>query len=63
MILNLCSSFGEMTLGRLTVPSCGIYSLFRENRVRRFLGTRYDSRENAVDWDYHMKLREAVYSG
>ncbi|KNE62527.1 hypothetical protein AMAG_07739 [Allomyces macrogynus ATCC 38327] len=27
-------------------------------RLKRFYRTQYDSRENAVDWDYHMKLRD-----
>ncbi|KAI9188036.1 hypothetical protein H9P43_002427 [Blastocladiella emersonii ATCC 22665] len=26
-------------------------------RLKRFYGARYDSRENAVDWDYHMRLK------
>lgn len=29
-----------------------------ENRVRHFLGTRYDTRENAFDWEYSMNLKE-----
>ncbi|KAK3102223.1 hypothetical protein FSP39_009733 [Pinctada imbricata] len=27
-------------------------------RQRQFLGTRYDTRHNAYDWDYHMRLVE-----
>ncbi|KAJ3285502.1 Dynein assembly factor 3, axonemal [Borealophlyctis nickersoniae] len=26
-------------------------------RLRRLYGIRYDSRENVIDWDYHMKLK------
>ncbi|XP_014662967.1 PREDICTED: dynein assembly factor 3, axonemal-like isoform X1 [Priapulus caudatus] len=29
-----------------------------DNRVRHYLGQRYDSRQNAYDWDYCMKLCE-----
>jgi len=29
-----------------------------DQRVRQHLGTRYDSRANAYDWDYTMKLKE-----
>ncbi|KAJ3319066.1 asparagine-linked glycosylation protein [Blyttiomyces sp. JEL0837] len=27
-------------------------------RLRRFYGVRYDTRAEAIDWDYHMKLRD-----
>ncbi|KAI9361161.1 hypothetical protein DFJ73DRAFT_41600 [Zopfochytrium polystomum] len=30
----------------------------RDFRLRRYYGVRYDTRADAVDWDYHMKLRE-----
>ncbi|KAI9205104.1 uncharacterized protein BJ171DRAFT_458782 [Polychytrium aggregatum] len=30
-----------------------------EYRVRRHLGIRFDHRENAFDWDYHMKIPES----
>ncbi|KAI9136596.1 hypothetical protein BKA69DRAFT_1103220 [Paraphysoderma sedebokerense] len=30
----------------------------RDYRLRRLYTTRYDSRENLIDWDYHMKLKE-----
>ncbi|KAI8915779.1 hypothetical protein EDD86DRAFT_196799 [Gorgonomyces haynaldii] len=30
-----------------------------DNRLIQYLGTRYDTKENAFDWDYHMKLRES----
>ncbi|KAI8811024.1 hypothetical protein BJ742DRAFT_851659 [Cladochytrium replicatum] len=33
-------------------------SLFWEERLRRHYGLRYDSRENAIDWDFHMKLTD-----
>lgn len=29
-----------------------------DNKLRKLLGTRYDAREGAFDWDYSMKLRE-----
>ena len=29
-----------------------------DGRVRQYLGTRYDTRRNAFDWDLHMKLAE-----
>ena len=32
----------------------------RENRLRHYLGGRYDSRSGVYDWDYHMKLKEMV---
>lgn len=28
----------------------------RDHRLRKHLGTRYDSRRNVYDWDYNMKL-------
>nr|CAD7587518.1 unnamed protein product [Timema genevievae] len=28
-----------------------------DSRLRRHLGTRYDSKEGIFDWDYHMRLR------
>ena len=28
----------------------------RDHRVRGYLQDRYDSRTNAFDWDYHMKM-------
>jgi len=31
-----------------------------ENRVRSFLGTRYDSRNGLFDWDYNVKLLDMV---
>ena len=30
--------------------------VFRDLRQRQYLGPRYDCRQNAYDWDYHMKL-------
>lgn len=33
---------------------------FLEARLRKLYGNRYDYRENAVDWDYHMKLSPKV---
>jgi hypothetical protein len=32
----------------------------REFRSQRYLGRRFDARENVADWDYHMKILEAV---
>lgn len=29
-----------------------------DNRLRQSLGIRYDSRDGAFDWDYHMKLKD-----
>ena len=29
-----------------------------DGRVRQYLGARFDTRRNAFDWDYHMKLTE-----
>jgi len=29
-----------------------------ENRLRQFLGVRYDYRDNAYDWEYSMKLKD-----
>ena len=34
-----------------------LFSL-RDLRLRKLLGTRYDSRTNAFDWDYNMRLVE-----
>ncbi|KAJ3216596.1 Dynein assembly factor 3, axonemal [Clydaea vesicula] len=31
---------------------------FFDQRLRSFYGLRYDSRENVVDWDYNMNLKE-----
>ena len=32
----------------------------RDGRIRRHLGVRYDARDGAFDWDYHMRLAEMV---
>ncbi|KAI8926916.1 hypothetical protein BC831DRAFT_454358 [Entophlyctis helioformis] len=29
-----------------------------DNRLRAHYGVRYDARDNAIDWDYHFKVRE-----
>ena len=29
-------------------------------RLRQYLANRYDNRDNAFDWDYHMKLKDSV---
>ena len=29
-----------------------------DSRLRRHLGSRYDSRKGVFDWDYHMNLRD-----
>ena len=36
------------------------FSFLRENRVRQYLGVRYDARSGVFDWDYHMKLSDKV---
>ncbi|XP_033102374.1 dynein assembly factor 3, axonemal-like [Anneissia japonica] len=33
-------------------------SVYWDNRVRKHMEQRYDSRHNCFDWDYNMKLRE-----
>ena len=32
----------------------------REERLRQYFTTRYDSRHNIFDWDYNMKLSKNV---
>lgn len=44
----------------MDLPFGNLFADWRDARMRRYLGSRYDSRENAIDWDYHMKLRDAV---
>ena len=44
-----------------TVLECStIIIIYREGRLRHYLGIRYDSRSGVFDWDYHMKLNELV---
>ena len=31
---------------------------FRDLRVRKYLGVRYDARLNLFDWDYQMRLAQ-----
>ena len=33
---------------------------FWESRCRSFYGSRYESRDNVINWDYHMKLKDKV---
>ena len=32
----------------------------RENRIRAYLGVRYDHRNGVFDWDYNMKFLDLV---
>ena len=44
----------------LSVCDNVLYIPSRDNRVRVYLGGRYDNRQGVFDWDYHMKLQEMV---
>ncbi|KAJ1341442.1 hypothetical protein BSLG_003871 [Batrachochytrium salamandrivorans] len=33
-------------------------SLIRDARLQKFYGKRYDTRDNSIDWDYHMTIRD-----
>ena len=39
-----------------------ILTFYRDLRLQRDLGVRYDTRDNVFDWDYHMRLvgREVI---
>ncbi len=39
-------------------PSFIFLNYGSEYRLRNYYGRRYDSRDNVIDWDYHMALRE-----
>lgn len=38
--------------------SINIDFFYRDLRLQRDLGVRYDTRDNVFDWDYHMRLIE-----
>lgn len=44
----------------ITVNNIHVIIFPREERLRQYLVTRYDSRHNIFDWDYNMKLSKKV---
>ena len=34
--------------------------IYRENRIRAYLGVRYDHCSGVFDWDYNMKILDLV---